>query len=286
VAILSSGLTSCAMNEKSDTRMAIDDKLEKVLDKLWEESLVPHRDLELLSAAISAIPVAGGPISALMSGLAKRRVVRRTVEMFNAMRERLEQVDETKINKEFFESDEFQTLLALAIEQLQTSHDSEKIKMIAAALANGGIADFTSENRKELFVRILRDLSVHHLRLLKTFLPRPGTPGDLPSNLRRRLGPTRREPKGQELALLQKLVSNGLIEESFGSKKSGLMRSYSSSANPSRTQQQLKKYIDQPPSRTFSMSELGLDFLGYLGQDKAVDEPTYVRTRAEKGAKA
>jgi hypothetical protein len=193
--------------------MAIDDKLEKLLDRLSEESLVSHRDLELLSAAISAIPVASGPITALMSGQAKRRVVRRTVAMFDAMRERLERVDESKINKDFFETDEFQTLLALAIEQLQTSHDSEKIKMLAAALANGGIADFASENRKELFLRILRDLSVLHLKLLKTFLPRSDTPDGLPSNLRRRFGPTRREPKGDELAMLQKLVSNGLIEE-------------------------------------------------------------------------
>jgi len=39
--------------------MPIDDKLEKVLDKLREEGMVPHRDLELSGAEIAAIPVAG-----------------------------------------------------------------------------------------------------------------------------------------------------------------------------------------------------------------------------------
>jgi hypothetical protein len=244
--------------------MAIDDKLEKVLDKLSQEATA-RTDLELLLAACAGIPGAGGPISSLMAGQAKRRVVRRTVEMFNAIRERLEQVEERNISKDFFESDEFQTLLALAIEQLQTSHDADKIKMLAAALANSGLEQFSSETRKELFVRIMRDLSIDHLRLLKALLPRSGTPDDLPPSVRRRFGPTRREPKGEELAMLEKLVSNGLIEEWLESHRRGSMPSYSSGANPSRIAKQLKDYIDQPPSRCFSISELGLDFVTYLG---------------------
>ena len=42
--------------------MTIDDKLEKVIDKLAQEGAA-NPNLELRSAAISAIPVAGGPIS-------------------------------------------------------------------------------------------------------------------------------------------------------------------------------------------------------------------------------
>jgi len=52
--------------------------------------------------------------------------------VFNAMEERLEQVDEGMANKDFFGSEEFQVLLALAIEQLQTTNERPKSKCSVA----------------------------------------------------------------------------------------------------------------------------------------------------------
>ncbi len=245
--------------------MSIDDKLEKVLDKLREEGLVPHRDLELLGASISSIPVAGGPISALMSGQAKRRVVRRTIEMFEAMRERLEQVDTAKIDREFFETEEFQTLLALAIEQLQTSHDAGKVTMLATALANSGVTDFSSETRKELFIRVLRDLTPRHTHLLKELVPK----GDLLRASRDTFWPKRTDPSGEELALFQTLASHGLLEESLEQHhKASLSPRFGNEWTISEAQHLLKEYLAEPPTRCFIISDFGLAFLTYLGENK------------------
>lgn len=54
------------------------------------------------------------------------------------MKEEIESVEEQAIHKEFFESEEFQTLLALTIAQLQTTHDREKLKMLGKGLAHSG----------------------------------------------------------------------------------------------------------------------------------------------------
>jgi len=63
----------------------------------------------------------------------------------------------------FFEGDEFVTLLTLMLEQIQTTHDRKKLKMLATGLANSANAEFTAEGRKELFFRIIRDLAPHDL---------------------------------------------------------------------------------------------------------------------------
>ena len=243
--------------------MAIDDKLEKVLDKLREEGMIPHRDLELLGAAIAAIPVAGGPISTLMSGQAKRRVVRRTVEMFDAIRERLEGIDSGKIDKDFFNSDEFQTLLALAIEQLQTSHDAAKIKMLGVALANAGISEFAQESRKELYIRVLRDLSQPHIRLLKEFLPGEQV-FEAP---RRTFWPKRTNPSGQELALVQTLASHGLLDEFLEQHHhASLSPRYGNEWSIAEAERVLKEYFSEPPTRCFVLSDFGHAFLHFLAE--------------------
>ncbi len=247
--------------------MPIEDKLEKVLDNLREEGRVPHPEMELLNAAIAAIPLAGSPISSLMSGEAKRRVVRRTVEMFNAMRERLEEIDATKIDENFFGSPEFQTLLALAIEQLQTSHDAAKIRMLGVALANGGVADFASESRKELYVRVLRDLMPSHIRLLKELVPRDRV---LDAD-KKTFWPKQTNPSGEELAFVQTLASHGLVDEFLEQhRRASLSPRYGNEWTISEAQRVLKEYLSEPPTRCFVLNDFGLAFLSYLGENSPI----------------
>lgn len=158
--------------------MAIHDKLQKVMDEYEKEVIVTPGD-RVLEAAINLIPVAGSPIAALFCGKARQRVQERAAELFTEMKKELERVDEDAINKEFFETEEFQTLLALAMEQLQTTHNKEKLKLIAKALANSGLHEFDAESRKEVFVRALRDLTPAHISILSSLMPRqhPDFPG-------------------------------------------------------------------------------------------------------------
>ena len=74
------------------------------------------------------------------------------------MRDRIPDAD-------FYGSEEFQTLLALAQEQLWTTHDKKKLKMLAAALTNSGTEQFRNDD-KELMLRALRAVSPNDLETL------------------------------------------------------------------------------------------------------------------------
>jgi hypothetical protein len=114
---------------------------------------------EALNALIASIPFAGGALSSILSGRAQRQMRERVTDVFEALKERVEQMGEAKIDRAFFDSDEFLTLFTLTLEQVQTTHDKTKLKMLAAGLANSASTDFGSEKRKELLVRIMRDLA-------------------------------------------------------------------------------------------------------------------------------
>src|ERR1700730_16401768 len=118
---------------------------------------------EALNALIASIPLAGGALSSILAGRAQRRMQERVTDVFEAFKERVEQMQEDKIDQKFFESDEFLTLFTLTLEQTQTTHDKAKLNMLATGLANSASSDFISESRKELFLRILRDLAPEHV---------------------------------------------------------------------------------------------------------------------------
>jgi hypothetical protein len=68
------------------------------------------------------------------------------------MNARLDEVDKSKVDKEWFLSEEFQTMLFEAARQVTATADRKKIALLGYALANGGITDFSTEDRKELFL--------------------------------------------------------------------------------------------------------------------------------------
>jgi len=242
--------------------MAIDDKIEKALEGLAQESQL-NLFGELVFMTISGIPGAGGPIATLLGGQAKRRILERAIEVFDAMKERLEEVEEATIDKKFFESEEFQSLLALALEQLQTTHDKAKLKMLASALANGGLPAFSCETHKELFLRILRDLSPEHLETLKDLLPQH--PQAL--NLRRlSFLPQVSDPKGAKLATLQNLAAHALVEESLREAETFPVHRLRNQSSVEGAIDTVKEFLEKPPIKCYRMSKFGLDFMAYLGQ--------------------
>jgi hypothetical protein len=114
-------------------------------------------------------------------------------------KERIEEMDEEKIDRKFFESDEFLTLFNLMLEQIRTTHDKAKLKMLAAGLANSASSDFASEKHKELFLRILRDPSPEDVLTL-TCMAHPATAA---------------VPQGDQFVVKQRLTSQGLLSETL-----------------------------------------------------------------------
>jgi hypothetical protein len=51
------------------------------------------------------------------------------------------------------------------------THDQEKINMLGAALANSGLEGFVSDDRKELFLQLIRTLTRQHIAKLNELSP-------------------------------------------------------------------------------------------------------------------
>ena len=201
-------------------------------------------DLSAMTVAgiLSLIPGAGSAIQSLLDGKARANVERRWIELFVELRKRIEEVRDSIPDVTFFGSEEFQTLLALAREQLSTTHDKGKLKMLAAALANSGTVQFQDDD-KELMLRALRTVSPSDLKTLTH------------KNLKGWLPLTKRIEYGPEiLSSLARLASQGLVMEKF----------LRPSPNTS-TEQKLAALLENGSWRTFQLSPFGERFLKFVG---------------------
>ncbi len=69
-----------------------------------------------VASVLSLIPGAGAAIQSLLDGKARANVDRRWLELFIEMRMRIEKVRDSIPDQDYYGSEEFQTLLALAQE--------------------------------------------------------------------------------------------------------------------------------------------------------------------------
>ena len=116
-----------------------------------------EQDLRQASIAgiLSLIPGVGSAIQSLLDGKAQRNLERRWVQLFADLKEDVEEIRDSIPDQNYYASEEFQSLLAQAYQQLIETHDSAKLKMLAAALANSGTAAFKTDD-KEVYIRVLR----------------------------------------------------------------------------------------------------------------------------------
>jgi hypothetical protein len=174
----------------------------------------------------------------------------RAADVFEAFKERLEQMEKGKLDVNFFESDEFLTLFTLTLEQIQTTHDKGKLKMLATGLANSANSEFALEVRKELFLRIIRDLAPQDIGTLKRMVITIG-PG-IPAS------------PGDHLVTLQRLSAHGLVSEDLQAEKLPT----ANTAHPG-SQHILKSVFERPPSKYYSISDFGRDFLRFFEAESA-----------------
>ena len=237
--------------------MAIDNRLEKALDFYSKEieQDIPKKALKL---AIEQIPHFGDHISKLVFGDAQRRIAERAQDVFEAVKERVERMDEAKIDKEFFKSEEFMTLLFLAMDQLQTTHDKAKLGMLANAITNSGVVEFSSDSRKELFMRIFRDLAPEHIQMLQQMRRKPISRTHEHTPMAKEM----KDPYGSELATLQSLAAHGLVEEYQAKDKPSISVGMHSSEREAK--KALEELIMDLPKRCFRVNRFGEDFLRFF----------------------
>lgn len=275
--------------------MQIDNKLEQALDQL-RASADADVGQEIIKIAIKATPYLGSAIDKLMSGAGQRRLIQRIVEVFEEVKLQLEEVDEKQIDQDYFLTEEFQTLLALVLQEIQTTHDKTKLRMLAAALSNSSQTKFQTEMRKELFVRTLRTLSPDHIQMLDSLVPTYITREEFDRVESRlsfkqlvneegysledlalhrvhawRLGslkvfPLAQSPRGEQLLLLQNLAGHGLVEEMLGPKAPPSKIDFEKFVRSSKTSP--RRELPSPPTRCFRLSTFGEQFLAFVSSGK------------------
>lgn len=233
------------MGHESETTMAIADNPIEVRLQQLKEGLDSDFERDLSGATIagvlSLIPGIGSAIQSLIDDKARRNVERRWVQLFADLKTHLEEIRNLIPDEDYYGSEEFQTLLALAYEQLLTTHDREKLRMLAAALANSGSTPFQVDD-KELMIRALRSLSPSDIKnldheYLKNWVPL-----------------TKRIDYGADvLGSLSRLASSGLVIERF-------LRPNPNASDDER----LRSLLDSPPWRAFQLSPFGERFLAFV----------------------
>jgi|GEM_PF-2989774 len=199
---------------------------------------------------VAGIPYAGGPILELWNGIAQRRTQKRISVVLEEMKKQLESVEGEKVDRKFFETEEFQTLLFLLLDKLYTTHDEKKLKMFGDALANSGAAEFKKDDR-EAYIRVLRDLSLSDLETLNDDRLKGWTP------LVNRI-----EYSPDVLSSLARLAASGLVIERL---HSGMpSRGTTGSANLDAKPRVEDALSPRPPRRTYQLSPFGEKFLSFV----------------------
>lgn len=126
-----------------------------------------------VAGVLSLIPGVGGAVTEMLTELAIQRTNNRMKEMFEHFTDSIRNIGEDKVDREWFRSEDFQTLLYEVIQQLHVTHDRKKIEMLGTALANSGTAGFKDDERKDLFIQFVRDLTQKHLKVLVELAPKP-----------------------------------------------------------------------------------------------------------------
>jgi hypothetical protein len=206
----------------------------------------------VLRSVVQGVPFIGSSIMEVFNGLAQRRAQERLNDMFDEVKKRLDSVGDEKIDREFFKSEEFQTLLFLLLERLHTTHDSEKLRMFGNALANSGNVDFKDDDRED-YIRVLRDLSLKDLLILNDFRLKGWTPHIHQIDY-----------SADVLVSLARLHGMGLVNGNL--KEKALDR-----IGNSRTEnvQVISDMITQPPKMQYSVSTFGERFLRFVLPDSS-----------------
>jgi predicted RNA-binding protein with EMAP domain len=130
-----------------------------------------------LRAVIQAIPYGGGPADTLLAWRALNLNKRRVEELFGNISERLSSVEESSLDKEFLQSEQFFDLLRNCADIVAKTSSEYKRKHVADFLAGtivrGQVHDLSQQIAEDL--RVIQDF---HLRII-TSLPRSLIPNVL-----------------------------------------------------------------------------------------------------------
>jgi len=218
----------------------------------------------VLNKLMESVPIIGDVIVGSIAEVAQKRWKERVSELLQMFAERLAEVRTAIPDPNYFGSEEFQALIIEAIEQQRTNRFTEKRRMLACGLAQSGTQDFVSEPEKEVFFRLLRDLSMQDLAALKKLRPN--------KEVARFNGPSKITVRQtQDNTALNRLQGFGLVSSTLQLEPKNVADLMSI-----RTQNDVNRAIGSvlsgAPTSVFFASRFGLRFLAFLTGSEEEDQ--------------
>lgn len=147
-----------------------------------------------IEAAINLIPYAGGVLATYFGEIRGKRANERMKEFFSYFTQRLNELDESKIDKDYLKSEEFAELFVQGAEQAARSTTKRRIERFANILLNNAFMGAQARSRTQSIMSFVDRISDLDAFVLLCY----GNP-NLPS--------LRAATKEEAFSLVQKLVS-------------------------------------------------------------------------------
>jgi len=117
-------------------------------------------------AAVSMIPVLGSPLSVLMDKYIPSYVERRRSELLTKLADDLQKLN-GRITPERLASDEFASVFIKGFRRAMEEHLQDKLEAFRCIILNAAISQSSDFDELTLFLRLVSDLTVDQIRILK-----------------------------------------------------------------------------------------------------------------------
>jgi hypothetical protein len=117
-------------------------------------------------AAISALPVAGGPLSVLLDKYLPSYVEQRRSQLLAKLAAGLSELSD-RVTPQRLASDEFISVFIKAFRRAMEESLEEKLEAFRAIILNTAISDSSKFDEITLFIRLVSDLTVDQIRILR-----------------------------------------------------------------------------------------------------------------------
>ncbi len=145
---------------------------EELIKKL-ESNDVKEHGKNVIIAAISGLPVVGGPLSNLLSEYLPDWKQERILNFLKDLSKKLKKV-ESKIDEDYIESEEFAYLFEETFLSVTKNYQKEKLLAFKSILINACTKSEIDNSKKEYFLSIVQKLDTIHLIILSLFYDTEG----------------------------------------------------------------------------------------------------------------
>lgn len=121
---------------------------------------------EVVSAALSAVPVAGGPMAAIANGLISRRQNRRLNKFLVDLAADMKGLEQ-RINRDFAKSEEFEAVAEDVFSKAAETRQQEKLDALRAIFLNTLLSDRPSYDATAEIAQLVHDFQARHIVMLR-----------------------------------------------------------------------------------------------------------------------